>query len=57
MAHGFGQLLDVARPLAEQVEDLHPHRARQGLADPGELGEDGVLEFTARMGHGGQSIV
>ena len=37
------ELVDCARPLREQVEQLEPPRAREGLAHQRDRLEDGVL--------------
>ncbi len=39
--------LDGAGALAEEVEQLEPLRGRDGLADPGELLIDVVLELSS----------
>lgn len=39
-----GQRFDGALPLGEQLEDLETPRARDGLADAGELAVKAILE-------------
>jgi hypothetical protein len=48
----LGERLDGLLALAQEVEQLEPRRAGDGVAKPGELGVDGTLEFAVR--HGGR---
>ena len=43
------QGVDGPLPLREQLEHLEPLRAREGLADPGELPVEAVLEVAVRV--------
>src|SRR5437660_12398791 len=46
-----GERLDAALALGEQLEQLEPVRAGQGLPDAGELSVEAVLEEAVRVGH------
>ena len=50
----LGERLDGARALAEQVEQLEPLGRRDGLAEPGELLVDAVLEPPMGRRHAGK---